>query len=106
MFSTLELKAAALTEGIINVHPFVDANKRTGIMAGMTMLQVNGRTPVVSAEELYDVAIEIEDGRLTLEGLADWMLDYSKVLPLTSDEMLSNAQLFDPDSWVLDQLDT
>lgn len=68
VYKTLEEKAAALTEAIIKVHPFVDANKRTGIMSGMSMLLVNGRTPIASAEDLYLLAIEVENGLITQEG--------------------------------------
>jgi death-on-curing protein len=105
IYKTLEEKAAALTEAIINVHPFVDANKRTGIMSGMSMLLVNGRTPIASAEDLYSLAIEVENGLLTQEGLAEWMSDPSNVLPLTPDEIVANPQLFDPDVWELGELE-
>ena len=103
-FPTLELKAAALTEAIINVHPFIDANKRTGIMAGMSMLLVNGHTPVAESDDLYAVAIEVESGLMTLEGLADWMRDTNNVLPLSADEVRTE-RLFNPDIWEIDELE-
>ena len=79
----------------------VDANKRTGIMSGMSMLLVNGRTPIASAEDLYLLAIEVENGLMTQEGLAEWMSDQSNVLPLTYEEIVANPQLFDPEVWEL-----
>lgn len=103
-YPTLELKAASLTESIINIHPFIDANKRTGIMAGMSMLLVNGHTPVADADDLYQVAIEVESGLMTLEGLAEWMGDTSNVLPLMPSE-IDNVRLFDPDVWEIDALE-
>lgn len=34
--------AAALTTGITRTHPFVDGNKRTGFVAGILFLELNG----------------------------------------------------------------
>ena len=34
--------AAAYAAGIIRNHPFLDGNKRTGFMAGMAFLELNG----------------------------------------------------------------
>jgi death-on-curing protein len=34
--------AAAYTTGIIRNHPFVDGNKRTGFVAGVLFLEMNG----------------------------------------------------------------
>ena len=34
-------KAAALMESLINNHPFVDGNKRTGITAAVLFLRIN-----------------------------------------------------------------
>ena len=34
--------AAALTAGVIQNHPFVDGNKRTGFLVGLLFLEMNG----------------------------------------------------------------
>ena len=91
----MEEKAAALTESIINTHVFVNGNKRTGIMAGMVMLEVNGMTVVAESDELTKVALEVEAGSMTLQGLAEWMSEPANVLPLTPDEIRDDPQLFD-----------
>lgn len=35
-------KSAVLFEGIIRMHPFMDGNKRTALLASMTFLKING----------------------------------------------------------------
>jgi death-on-curing protein len=98
-YPELEDKAAALAEGIIRAQAFVDGNKRTGILAGMVMLRANGRAPIAESTRLYQVAIDIERGAMTLADLADWMRDWENVLPVTEEEWQAHPRLFDTDAW-------
>lgn len=95
LFPTLEEKAAALAIAVIRNHPFVDANKRTGILAGMVMLMANGRGPIAEPDDLYQVAIAIEQGTMTQQQLTEWMRDWNNVLPVTWEEWEENPSLFD-----------
>jgi death-on-curing protein len=47
--------AAAYADGIIQNHPFVDGNKRTGFMAAYIFLDINGSTLV--ADEVSATAM-------------------------------------------------
>ena len=40
-YDTAVEKSAALIRGIIGDHPFVDGNKRTAMLAGLTFLKIN-----------------------------------------------------------------
>ena len=40
LYATVFTKVAALMRGIIGDHPFVDGNKRTAMLAGLTLLEV------------------------------------------------------------------
>lgn len=42
LYPDVFLKEAALLDSLINNHPFVDGNKRTGITAAALFLQANG----------------------------------------------------------------
>jgi len=42
LYPDVFLKAAALLDSLINNHPFVDGNRRTGITAAALFLQANG----------------------------------------------------------------
>jgi death-on-curing protein len=41
-FPTICSKAASLMEALIRWHPFIDGNKRTGLLAVQTYLEING----------------------------------------------------------------
>ena len=43
LYPSLYEKAAALCRGIIADHPFVDGNKRTGIISALLFLERNGK---------------------------------------------------------------
>jgi death-on-curing protein len=44
MFPTIEDKAAALMKELIKLHPFLDGNKKTGFLAALMFLELNGYT--------------------------------------------------------------
>lgn len=76
-FPTLFLKAAALCESIIQRHPFVDGNKRTGTAAGAYLLTTQGRRVAVERGRVEDFAVAVATGALTLEQMARWLEDHS-----------------------------
>jgi death-on-curing protein len=57
-------KAATLVFGIVNDHPFHDANKRTGLLAMLFALHKMGRTPTVDQRKLEDLMVDIAKGSL------------------------------------------
>jgi death-on-curing protein len=65
-------KAAAICESIINRHPFVDGNKRTGLSAGAYLLSTFGFELDASSSELEALAMDIEAGRMGLEDASGW----------------------------------
>lgn len=46
LYPDIYLKSASIMEGIIRLHPFVDGNKRTGLIATQIYLQINGYIPI------------------------------------------------------------
>jgi death on curing protein len=67
--------------GIIGNHPFVDGNKRTGLLAGVVFLSLNGYG--VEADEAGIVAIiEATAARdVPIATLARWFDDHSQPVP-------------------------
>ena len=62
--------AAAYAFHIAQNQPFVDGNKRTGLLAAIVFLDLNGVTVVDSEGKLYDAMIGIAERRLDKAGLA------------------------------------
>jgi len=65
--------AAAYAYGIARDHPFIDGNKRTALVAARTFLLLNGVNLEASQDEKYLTFMELAQGTLTDEQLADWI---------------------------------
>lgn len=65
-------KAAAIIRGIIADHPFFDGNKRTGILAGLTLLELNGYVFDTKKGELEDFTVQIATDHLDISAIAQW----------------------------------
>jgi death-on-curing protein len=69
---TLFELAAAYAAGIVKGHPFLDGNKRSGLMAAAMFLEMNGYIFQASEEEAALQILALADLRLTDAELADW----------------------------------
>jgi death-on-curing protein len=65
--------AAAYAYGIARDHPFVDGNKRTALVAARTFLLLNGVNLEASQDEKYLTFLQLAQGTVTEEQLADWI---------------------------------
>ena len=67
-------KAAVLLRGIIADHPFVDGNKRTGVMAALVFLNLNGKdTSRLTDKDYEDFAVKVAVDHLSVEDIATWL---------------------------------
>lgn len=77
---TLFHKAAAYMRTIINQHPFLDGNKRTGMMSGFTFLEVNGYRITASDDEVFEYALSIATEKPEGDSIALWLEEHSEVV--------------------------
>lgn len=75
LYKTLEAKAARLGYSLVNDHPFVDGNKRTGMMAMLLFLEINGIPKDCSDEEIVRVGLALADGSMEYKALLDWIVE-------------------------------
>ena len=54
--------AAAYLFHIVSNHPFVDGNKRTGLLCALVFLDLNGITIEHSSEALYELTMTVAEG--------------------------------------------
>lgn len=73
LFSTIPEKVAAFLDALIRNHPFVDANKRTGLSAAVLMLEQNGYTFSSTQQEFEDFAVRVATEHLEIEEIASWL---------------------------------
>ncbi len=66
----LHAMAAAYLFHIVQDHPFVDGNKRTGYICALAFLELNDLLTYVS-DELYHLTIAVASSRLTKDALAE-----------------------------------
>ena len=70
--------AAAYTLGIIRNHPFVDGNKRTGLLAGVAFLDLNGYDFTPEETDVVNVIMAAAAGEADETLVAEWFADYTR----------------------------
>jgi death-on-curing protein len=75
LYPDLYNQAAALLDSLIRNHPFIDGNKRTGIVAAGLFLQMNGYRLTASDSELEIFTLEVALGQANIEKIAAWFRD-------------------------------
>ena len=69
-FATL---ASSLAYGLVNNHPFLDGNKRTGYVVCRLFLRLNGLTIDGTQDDKYLTFYNLAAGELTEVDLAGWI---------------------------------
>jgi death on curing protein len=77
LYPDLFAKAAALMYSLINNHPFMDGNKRTGVSAAGIFLQINGYRLSASAHMLETCTLRVATKKMELVELEDWLREHS-----------------------------
>ncbi len=72
LYDDLYAMAAAYAHGIIKNHPFLDANKRTGISTALTFLYANNTKIHLTAAEVFALAIAIATSEVSQEDAASF----------------------------------
>lgn len=71
------LLAAAYTGGILQNHPFVDGNKRTGFVIGVLFLELNGYRFTAGEEDSTQAVLSLAEGSLDELGFRLFIEDNS-----------------------------
>lgn len=74
LYPSLQAKAARLGFCIIKNHPFLDGNKRIGILAMMVFLDVNGIELNCTDEEIIDLGLGIASGEYDDKHILEWII--------------------------------
>lgn len=79
LYPNLIDKAAAIIRGIIADHPFVDGNKRTAMLAGLTFLEINSVQFVAKSGEIENFAVKVATDKLDIPSIIAWLRDRTSV---------------------------
>ncbi|HUC95807.1 MAG TPA: type II toxin-antitoxin system death-on-curing family toxin [Candidatus Saccharimonadia bacterium] len=77
LYPNLIEKAAALIRGIIADRPFVDGNKRTAMLTGLTFLKLNSVNFNAPEGAIEEYAVRITTEKLDVKYIASWLEQYS-----------------------------
>lgn len=72
LYTDIFEKAAALMESLVNNHPFVDGNKRTGIACAVLFLKQNGHTLHTQNSDLEAFTLQVAKSELDTRAMAEW----------------------------------
>jgi death-on-curing protein len=77
-YSTIQEKAAKLAYAIINNHPFVDGNKRIGVLTMVIFLEAKGIMLDYSDEDLIKLGLSLADGTYDENDVLEFILKHEK----------------------------
>ncbi len=74
LHATILEMAAAYMYGITQNHPFLDGNKRTGLISGCIFLELNGYA-IKENIDLYEISMATARGETSIESVANFFKD-------------------------------
>jgi len=75
LYKDIYEKAGILAIAIIANHPFLDGNKRTGIHAMLSMLEMNNISIKIDPHYLAEIALSLATKKIELEALVKILKD-------------------------------
>ena len=80
LYPSLFEKAAALLDSLVNNHPFLDGNKRTGITSAAMFLLINGFRLSCSQSEMEIFTLQVATTHPPILELSAWFQKYCKTI--------------------------
>jgi death-on-curing protein len=77
LYPSIQAKAARLGFSIIKNHPFLDGNKRIGILGMMVFLDINGIELECTDEDIIDLGLGIASGKYDDNYVIEWIITCS-----------------------------
>ena len=77
VYKTLEEKAARLGYSLVKNHPFVDGNKRIGMLAMLVFLEINGIELTCSDQDIIETGLKLAAGEMDDKQLLEWILRHN-----------------------------
>ena len=81
LHASLDEQAAAYLFHLVKNHPFVDGNKRTGLVALLAFLGLNGRQLEAPDDELTELVLGVAEERVTKAEVAVFVRRHSVPRP-------------------------
>lgn len=85
LYPVLWDKAAGLMESLVQDHPFVYGNKRTGLVATGVFLERNGYRLIANSDQVFEFTMSVARGDTRHQDIARWLQDNSEKLAEIAD---------------------
>ena len=69
--------AAHLAFSLIKNHPFLDGNKRMGILSMLVFLELNDLAVICTDNELVSLGLGLADSSISESDLIEWIISHS-----------------------------
>jgi len=76
LYPTIQAQAARLAYGIVSNHPFIDGNKRIGVLTLLTFLKENGILLDCTNEDLIKLGLSLADGTYDENDVLEFILKH------------------------------
>jgi len=76
LYPTIQAMAAHLAFSLIKNHPFLDGNKRIGILSMLVFLDINGIPVDCTDDELVILGLGLADSSITEPELIEWIISH------------------------------
>jgi death-on-curing protein len=77
LYPTIQAMAAHLAFSLIKNHPFLDGNKRIGILSMLVFLDINGLPVDCTDDDLVSLGLGLADSSITEPELIEWIISHS-----------------------------
>jgi len=77
LYPTLQAMAAHLSFSLIKNHPFLDGNKRIGILSMLVFLDINGLPVTCTDSELVSLGLGLAESSINESELIEWIISHS-----------------------------
>jgi death-on-curing protein len=78
LYPSIFEKAAVLMHSLILNHPFIDGNKRTGMLSGLFFLRINNISVHVPKGQIVTTALSIANKEWKIKDIENWLEQNSK----------------------------
>lgn len=84
-YPDIHTKAAAMMHSLIRNHPFLDGNKRTGVLSVILLYNLNGFAIEADQGDVVALALDIAEGQIDVEGISGILKGWSRSLELPTE---------------------
>ena len=74
LYPSIKAQIARLCYGLIQNHPFVDGNKRTGRLVLLVCCEINGMAIEITDEEIIELGLSLASGKMDCQALTQWLV--------------------------------